>query len=407
MKAHILITLVDNGYSSFYVWFRILFSNQDISKCCFKSYSSFSIWCPICKGFGDKTTNMGHYETLQISQSATQEEIKKQFRMLSLQNHPDKGGDPQKYQEMVSAYQVLGDPEKRQIYDTYGDIGIPLQYIRGIKYVLFGVILILILLIIQLLLWDQGSWFLIFIPTFIIYSIILIIILDSIFHPPTPGELDEMEEISPKDVRLMSGLLLSIFSVFVTTHILLLLKLEIFHSWRLELIMIPFWLLESFIFLRNMVSFFVPPSLPENAKIEFLFKLVNIIVNLCTISFAVLLCIRQYFIFQWALVFLPLFVMPFVRCVVPIYWCRLDRANIGSQVPVFIWNGFLELQVVLFCLSTNGIIQTREAFIPILIMLFLLLLLVTITGIGFILSLKKEKEIVQPITDPGRMITSK
>ncbi|KAJ4885445.1 hypothetical protein Rs2_35538 [Raphanus sativus] len=36
-------------------------------------------------------------------------------------NHPDKGGDPEKFKELAQAYEVLSDPEKREIYDEYGE----------------------------------------------------------------------------------------------------------------------------------------------------------------------------------------------------------------------------------------------------------------------------------------------
>ena len=60
---------------------------------------------------------MTHYETLGIPESASQDEIKKAYRKLASQHHPDKGGDTKKFQEIQTAYDALGDPAKRDQYD--------------------------------------------------------------------------------------------------------------------------------------------------------------------------------------------------------------------------------------------------------------------------------------------------
>lgn len=59
-----------------------------------------------------------HYSTLGVNKDATQDEIKKAFRKLASQHHPDKGGDTAKFQEIQAAYDTLGDPAKRQQYDS-------------------------------------------------------------------------------------------------------------------------------------------------------------------------------------------------------------------------------------------------------------------------------------------------
>lgn len=59
-----------------------------------------------------------------VSKSATSDEIKKAFRKKALKDHPDKGGDPEVFKELTVAYEVLGDPEKRKLYDKYGEEGV-------------------------------------------------------------------------------------------------------------------------------------------------------------------------------------------------------------------------------------------------------------------------------------------
>ena len=61
-----------------------------------------------------------YYKTLGVSKDATAEEIKKAFRKLARTNHPDAGGDEEKFKEINEAYEVLSDKEKRALYDQYG-----------------------------------------------------------------------------------------------------------------------------------------------------------------------------------------------------------------------------------------------------------------------------------------------
>jgi molecular chaperone DnaJ len=62
-----------------------------------------------------------YYDLLGVSKGASQDEIKKAFRKLAHQHHPDKsGGDEEKFKEINEAYSVLSDPEKRAQYDQFG-----------------------------------------------------------------------------------------------------------------------------------------------------------------------------------------------------------------------------------------------------------------------------------------------
>jgi len=62
-----------------------------------------------------------YYKILGVDKSATQDEIKKAFRKLAHQYHPDKGGgNEEKFKEINEAYQVLGNNEKRKQYDQFG-----------------------------------------------------------------------------------------------------------------------------------------------------------------------------------------------------------------------------------------------------------------------------------------------
>uniref|UniRef100_A0A1I8I351 J domain-containing protein n=1 Tax=Macrostomum lignano TaxID=282301 RepID=A0A1I8I351_9PLAT len=70
-----------------------------------------------------------YYAVLELTRSATEGDIRKAYRRMALRWHPDKNQDNKeeahlKFKEISEAYEVLSDPNKRQIYDVYGKAGL-------------------------------------------------------------------------------------------------------------------------------------------------------------------------------------------------------------------------------------------------------------------------------------------
>ena len=61
---------------------------------------------------------MDYYETLGVNHTTLPPEIKKAYKKLASKHHPDKGGDPEEFKKVQEAYEVLGDPQKKQEYDN-------------------------------------------------------------------------------------------------------------------------------------------------------------------------------------------------------------------------------------------------------------------------------------------------
>jgi molecular chaperone DnaJ len=72
------------------------------------------------------TQKADYYETLGVARAATPDEVKRAFRKLAMQYHPDRNAEPgaeARFKEINEAYEVLSDAEKRSAYDRFGHAG--------------------------------------------------------------------------------------------------------------------------------------------------------------------------------------------------------------------------------------------------------------------------------------------
>eukprot|EP00747_Dinoflagellata_sp_TGD_P219037 gnl/TRDRNA2_/TRDRNA2_91205_c0_seq1.p1 gnl/TRDRNA2_/TRDRNA2_91205_c0~~gnl/TRDRNA2_/TRDRNA2_91205_c0_seq1.p1 ORF type:complete len:222 (+),score=45.22 gnl/TRDRNA2_/TRDRNA2_91205_c0_seq1:114-779(+) len=64
--------------------------------------------------------DLAYYNALGVASNATEAEIRRAFKTLSLANHPDKGGDRASFDKICEAHKVLSDPDQRRKYDKFG-----------------------------------------------------------------------------------------------------------------------------------------------------------------------------------------------------------------------------------------------------------------------------------------------
>src|SRR5438067_10754457 len=68
-----------------------------------------------------------YYVLLGVEKSCDEAELKKAYRRMAMQYHPDKNPEPDaeaRFKEITEAYEVLRDPQKRAVYDRYGEAGL-------------------------------------------------------------------------------------------------------------------------------------------------------------------------------------------------------------------------------------------------------------------------------------------
>ena len=60
---------------------------------------------------------MDYYSTLGLQRNASEDDIKKAYRKMAMKHHPDRGGDEKQFKQVSEAYEILSDPQKKQMVD--------------------------------------------------------------------------------------------------------------------------------------------------------------------------------------------------------------------------------------------------------------------------------------------------
>src|SRR5918912_1695657 len=82
------------------------------------------------------TTKRDYYEVLGVARNASEDELKRAFRKLARQYHPDVNKAPDaevRFKEIGKAYEVLSDPQKGRVYDQFGHAGLDSQGSGGFQ----------------------------------------------------------------------------------------------------------------------------------------------------------------------------------------------------------------------------------------------------------------------------------
>lgn len=219
-----------------------------------------------------------YYDALGVSPTCQESELRSAYKKKALRLHPDKGGDPQEFQRMKEAYDVLIDPQRRKTYDAYGVEGLKMMEGNGaaspevmlamlsrsgkacIMAVLLGLALTVLSPVILLALrWDETvswHWTISFIPLWI-FHLIVFAFLALIRPPPAPTDQDDLDPFSRamyaerrREVRIniLSGVVTN--SLLVLQEVFLALRLQDTVDWPWLAVAVPAFLLELFLMIK-------------------------------------------------------------------------------------------------------------------------------------------------------------
>ncbi|KAJ1966917.1 hypothetical protein IWQ62_002171 [Dispira parvispora] len=320
---------------------------------------------------GGDTPATNLYQVLGVARDAPPTEIKRAYRTLALRYHPDKNPSAaDQFKAINEAYEVLGDPKKRQVYDRYGEAGVnmldsmagPLldpalgdqlcTIALGLTLVLGLVVIFLSFLSVRVDDKVQWQYIVVFIPLFVVDGLLLVVLTQHNLaqsqaeHTLNEDEEEALSSIPAEDrqrereaqlkrrkhmsffngiLTLVYVLLFTLFQIFVA------LRLDHYVTWSAGLVFIPWFILEGLNLLRLGLEYahslaMVIPILedePISAKVYAYIHLTYSVFwfFVLRIVFAILLVLRidESISCHWAIVFIPVYLVGFKYLVSLVY----------------------------------------------------------------------------------------
>ena len=246
------------------------------------------------------------YEVMGLEQTATHAEIRRAWKKLSLQYHPDKLAQRgqtltdemrDKFRTIKRAHEVLSDPEKRKVYDALGIHGVMAQedphvFVRepqrmqeilnkadwrATLIVYFGIFSVLGYLLSFPILFALEAddtidiaWFYVFIPLWILYFVILMWSIGLVAEGPTkrPEELDDDDDwvdSNPLSNRVFG---LVQFCLFITWNAVLCARLDATITGPWTLALLPYFIWDFINWCYELSQMETPPALDESATLD-------------------------------------------------------------------------------------------------------------------------------------------
>ncbi|CEP14292.1 hypothetical protein [Parasitella parasitica] len=328
----------------------------------------------------DTSNNL--YETLGIPKSATADEIKRAYRKLALRYHPDKNpNSTDKFKEISHAYEVLGDEQKRRVYDKYGELGLQMmdtvvsplfdpQVESMLCTILMSASLLFSLIIIflafltvridNLVLW---SWSVVWIPAwilniFVFYCLVQYILKSKDKQENQDQENGEAEEPASRLKQHEQHLKVAKNSIFMLNFVLALL-FQIFIVLRLDGTQFCVNCIKALVGCLALVS------LKELSRIpSFLLKQFWFSASRFCLFLLIPLRIDQIIQCSWGIVFIPLYLIGLKWALELVYryrvYSKMTQPEVAHQGKVTVLAG-----AVLFCIVSAlfyalvGLIATR------------------------------------------------